>query len=136
MGFRITMLKSAIVGLLFALHATDAVEKTSGHPVMNRLSRLMSHHRRLCPYKTYCPGVSDGQGGCTTCDGTFHLKRRRRLCQYDAACEGTTGSGPEYKCDQCGIFTVATFADRRRRLCHSQGCVGHIDLTTGGRRYC
>merc|ERR1712098_812995 len=134
MGFRITMLKSAIVGLLFALHATDAVEKTSGHPVMNRLSRLMSHHRRLCPFKTYCPGVSDGQGGCTKCDATFHLTRRRRLCPYKTGCtdllsmQETSGHRVMNRLQRCERVTSSRLISPHRRLCmHQDNCPGKCD---------
>merc|ERR1711964_538065 len=85
--FRITMLKSAIIGLLFVVHTTDAVEETTGHPVMNRLSRLISnqkqlisHHRRLCQFDGGCTDKSDGKD---VRDGqALILDHRRRLYDF------------------------------------------------------
>merc|ERR1711964_325682 len=86
-GFAATLLKSAIICFLFAVHAMDAAEETSGHRVMNRLQRcervtsshlIISRHRRLCGFTGInetpgCDGVDDGSPHgdetCTKCSG-------------------------------------------------------------------
>merc|ERR1712098_430209 len=78
--------------------------------------------------------MGDGQGGCTKCDGVFHLQRRRRLCPYKTGCtdllsmQETSGHPVMNRLQRCERVTSSRLMSPRRRLCLlNDACPGEQD---------